>query len=407
MPIFSESESKIFGDILFDVTENTNITRTSPGSKTRALAQATSKKLGRMWGQFDTNIVLSFLDGAEGKYLDFIGSMMGIPRLGEERAGATAIERVVKFYVDVGTFGDINSNSSIVIPSGTIISTGTNQSGILYRLPYSILLPATSTETFVAVEALRAGTTYNLGVNQLIYHNFTGYTNNLNDSLKVTNDAEIVSGQEVENDTNYSFRISNQVLVGEAANLTAIRLSALVVPGVADIILIPYNRGIGTTDLIVKSTLPHASDSLIAAVSEAVFKVSAQGTVPNVRAPIEIGMSMTGTLTLRERLSNNDQDNLTRSVVTNVTDYINNLDIGEDFIVNEVVERVMATSDVIKNVGQANKPLDRVYIHRPTRLEDNKVRSTLLGDFDPENEEKLLIEDRFAGATPIQFGVAT
>jgi hypothetical protein len=118
-------------------------------------------------------------------------------------------------------------------------------------------------------------------------------------------------------------------------------------------------------------------------------------------------MSMLGTLTLRERLSNNDENNLISAVTNNIVDYINNLDIGEDFIVNEAVERIMATSDVIKNIGEATKPLDRVYIHRPTLLEDNRVRSTLLGDFDPENEEKLLVEDTYAGPTPIQFRVAT
>jgi len=407
MPIFAEKESKIFGDILYDIVNETNITRSSPGSKTRAMAQAISKKLGRLWAQFDNNIVLSFLDGAEGKYLDYIGAMMGVARLGEQRATTTSQQRVVKFYVDVGTFGNINSNNSILLPSGTVLSTGPNQSGINYRLPYSVILPSGSTEAYVAVEAIRAGTTYNLGAGQLRYHNFTGYTNQLNDSLKVTNESEITSGKEIENDTNYRFRISSQVVASESANLTAVRLAALVVPGVADIILIPFNRGIGTIDIIVQSTLPRTSDTLLAAVAESVFRQTAQGVVPNVMAPVDIGMSMRGTITLRERISNNEQASLLRTVVNNISDYINNLDIGEEFIVNEAVERVMGTSDMIKNIGSATKPFDRVYIHRPTLLEDNKVRETLLGDFDPENDEKLIVEDRYAGANPISFSVAT
>jgi len=407
MPIFAEKESKIFGDILYDVVTDTNISRTSPGSKTRAIAQAISKKLGRMWAQFDTNIVLSFLDGAEGRYLDYLGAMMGISRLGEVRATTTSQQRVVKFYVNVGTFGDINNGSSILLPSGTILSTGPNGSGINYRLPYSTVLPASASETYVAVQAVRAGVTFNLGAGQLRYHNFTGYTNQLNDSLKVTNEAEITSGREIENDTNYRFRISNQVVASESANLTAIRLAALVTPGVADVVLIPFNRGIGTIDIIVQATLPRTSDTLLAAVAEAVFKETAQGVVPNVMAPIDIGMSMRGTLTLREKISNNEQNDLIRTVVSNISDYINNLEIGEEFIVNEAIERVMSTSDMIKNVGSATKPFDRVYIHRPTLLEDNKVRETLLGDFDPENDEKLIVEDRYAGANPISFTVAT
>lgn len=407
MPIFAEKESKIFGDILYDLVNETNITRSSPGSKTRAMAQAISKKLGRMWAQFDNNIVLSFLDGAEGKYLDYLGAMMGVSRLGEERAAATSQQRVVKFYVDVGNFGDINSGSSILLPSGTILSTGPRQSGITYRLPYSVVLPSTSTEAYVAVEAIRAGTTFNLGAGQLRYHNFINYTNQLNDTLKVTNESEITSGKEIENDTNYRFRISNQVVASESANLTAVRLAALVVPGVADVVMIPFNRGIGTIDIMIQATLPRTSDTLLAAVAESVFKQTAQGVVPNVMAPIDIGMSMEGTLTLRERVSSNEQSTLISAVTNNVSDYINNLEIGEEFIVNEAVERVMGTSDNIKNVGSATKPFDRVYIHRPTLLEDNKIRETLLGDFDPENDEKLIVEDRYAGANPISFTVAT
>lgn len=406
MPIFAETEGKIFGDILYDVVNNTNITRTSPGSKTRALAQATSKKLGRMWKQFDINMVQAFLDGASGRYLDFIGAMMGLPRLGEVQATATSSQRVVRFYVNIGTFGDINSGSSIYLPSGTIISTGQYGTGIRYRLTTAVYLPLDVGEQYVSVEAVVTGTGANIGAKQLIYHTFTNYTDTFNGSLKVENVSEITTGQQVETDTNYRFRIANQTLVSEAANITAIRLTALSVPGVADIALIPFWRGIGTYDLLLKAVTPSVPDSLIAAVEEAVYKTTAQGIVASVRGPVEVGMSMIGTLTLKSALSVTEQNNITQAVTTNVSDYINNLDIAEDFIVNEVVERVMATSEVIKNVGEANKPLDYVYIHRPSRLEDNKLRSTLVSDYDPDDDEKLLVENVYAGDTPILFRIA-
>ena len=40
MPLFAETEEKIFGDILFDVVSTTNISRTSPGSKARISSHA-------------------------------------------------------------------------------------------------------------------------------------------------------------------------------------------------------------------------------------------------------------------------------------------------------------------------------------------------------------------------------
>jgi uncharacterized phage protein gp47/JayE len=403
MPLFAETEEKIFGDVLFDIVNDTNITRASPGSKTRAIAGAMSRKMGRMWSQFDLNMVQAYLTGAEGRYLDLIGGMMGVNRLGEESAGVTSTERVLRFYVDVGTFGGVNSGNSIYIPAGAIISTEPNNNGIRYRTPFAVILPSDQEELFVAADALRPGTGSNIGSNQLVYHNFTDYAGALTNSLKVTNEAEIVTGNDIESDTNFRFRISNQILVGEAGNQTAVRLAALIVPGVADVIGIPYNRGVGSFDLLIKSTTPSVPVSLLNTVQEAVFKTTSWGMVATVRAPIEIGVSLSAVLTLRRKLSVTEEEEILSATGQNVTDYINNLDIAEDLIVNEIVERVLSTSDLIKNIGTAGKPLETLYIHRPSRLEDNKVRSTLLGDYTAEAEEKLLVEDRFAGATPIQI----
>jgi len=405
MPIFAESESKIFGDLLFDVVNNTNITRTSPGSKTRALVQALSKKLGRQWKTFDQNIALGFIDGANAKYLDFIGQMLGLPRHGETTSSISAADRLVRFYVDLGTFGTINSSSSIILPAGRVVSTGSAGSGITYRIPFQTLLPSDQSESFVAVEAIRPGAAANVGAGQLIHHDFTDYTDSLNNSLKVNNEGEINVGREIEGDTNYRFRLSNQVIAAERANQTSIRLTALAVPGVADVSLIPYFHGIGSFDVLIKATVPSVSASLEQAVWQAVWKNQGYGNVSSVRGPREIGVSMIGDLTLKHRATSDEQASIVSSVTTNVSTYIDNLDIGEQLIFNEMIERVLSTSDLIKNVGTTTKPFDKVFIHRPSSLEDNKVRNTLLTDFLPEADEKLLVENQYAGATPILFRV--
>jgi len=403
MPVFALSEERILGEILYDVVNNTNITRTSPGSKTRAFAQAFSKKLGKLWSQFDQNYVQAFLNGAEGRYLSYIGAMMGVPQLGEIPASATSSQKVVQFYVDTGYFGDINGGSSILIPAGQIISTGTSGTGLQFRVTNATYLLLDSREAYVSVEAIRTGTTSNIGANQLRYHDFTDYVDSFNDSLKVRNVSEISSGRGIESAANYRYRIANQVVSSEQANLIAVRLAALVVPGISDVIIIPYFKGIGSFDVLVKASTPTVSDSLIAMVSEAVSKVAAQGIVTNVRGPIETGMSLIGTLTFKRAISTTDKNNIINAVTQNVIDYINNLDISEDFIVNEGVERVMSTSDEIKNIGVANQPFDKIYLHKPSTLEDNKVREILLGDYDPDEDEKLLVENVYAGATPILF----
>lgn len=407
MPLFSQTESNIFADILLEVLNDTNITRTSPGSKMRALVEAVSKKMGRMWQQFDLNMVQAFLDGAEGQFLNFMGDMMGVERLGESSASISSNDQNVRFYVDSGTFGDINGGSSISIPSGTIISTESDSEGVRYKVSFNTVLSATDSETYISVQSLRTGTNVNVGTGELIYHNFINYTDAANNTLKVLNEVEVIAGQDVEVDTNYRYRIANQVLAAEAANPIAIRLAILTVPGVADIVQLPFNRGVGTYDVLVKSTTPSISDSLISTIQNAVNGVAAQGVDVSVKGPRELGIAMVGTLYLRNKITTQEETTLLDNVVSNVTDYINNLDIGEEFIVNEVVERVLATSATIKTMGIPTKPLDNLYLYTPSRLEDNKIRSTIIQDLAPEIDERIIVENRYAGSTPILFRVST
>ena len=150
---------------------------------------------------------------------------------------------------------------------------------------------------------------------------------------------------------------------------------------------------------------PSISNSLITVVQEAVNKVTAQGLVTTVRGPVEVGVSLTGILYLKKIVSAQEENDIIDAVTLNVTDYINNLDIAEEFIINEVLERAMSTSDTIKTVGTYIKPFESIYIYRPSRLEDNKVRSTLITDFTPKSDERVITENAFAWTVPILFSI--
>lgn len=401
MPLFAESEEKIYGDILVDVVNSTNISRTSPGSKMRALIEAVSQKLGRMYSTFDLNIGQAFLDGAEGQFLNYIGDMMNLPRQGETGASVGVQDRIVRMFVDIGNFGDINSGNPITIPTGTLISTAPGGAGIAYRTVISTVLAADVDEAYLAVESVRTGTANNVGANQLVHHTFTGYDDSVNNSLQVTNDSDVSQASDVESDSNYRFRIANQLLNLETSNPTSIRLTALAVPGVADVEIVPFHRGIGTYDLLIKSTAPNISQSLIDAVSEALIDVTAQGIVPEARGPKEIGISVVASLTYRRVLSESEQSSIIQAATDNVTAYINNLDIGEDFIAQEVLERILDASDLIQKVGTLTQPFDNLYIYKPSRLEDGKTRSTLVEDYEADVDERVIVENRLAGSTPI------
>jgi uncharacterized phage protein gp47/JayE len=406
MALFAESEDNIFGEILFNIANETNIRRSSPGSKTRAIAEALSSKLGQMYQVFDTNIALAFIDGATGQYLDFLGNILGLTRLGETAANSLSTEQNVRFYTQLGTFGSINSGQAINIPAGTIVSTGPNGTGIQYQVPYPVILPANLSVYYVGVQALGTGSTNNVGAGQLIYNNINTYTQSVQKTLLVTNDGEITSGQDAETDVNFRYRIANQVVSAESANLTSIRLAVLIVPGVADTVLIPFNKGIGTIDILLKATTPSVPAGLIGAVQDQISNVVAAGIVANVKGPYETGFSLVGTLTTTTVLSPSDQSNLITTVTNNVINYVNNLDIAQPLILEQLEQVVLSSSSQIKNVGTFNQPFDQLYIYQQTKLQDNKIRSTLLKDYTPAADEKVLVELVNAGSTPILFTIA-
>ncbi len=395
MPLFAEPQEEIFSDMLLNVMKNTGITRTSPGSKARSLIESLVQKIAEMQTIFDQNMGQAFLDGAEGQYLDYIGEMLGIGRIGEKPASIGSGDKVLRFYRD-------RTTTQLTIPAGTVVSTSDGQSGTSYKTIAQVVMPAGNTlgtEVYVSAISTSTGSTQNVGKGTLTFHNLPASTH---PHLYVTNEADITTGQDIEDDSNFRFRIANQIFSAEAANETSIRMAALSVPGVADIVMIPFFRGIGTFDMLIKATTPSVSDSLLAAVREKLFPIIAQGVSFDVRKPRETGVSMSFNITLTKTISSEEQSELQTQIQQAIISYIDNLDIGEDLIVNEIIQRVMEIDDNIKNIGTAGKPIEELIVYKETDLQDNKLSEVVFNggaspvDYVVEIDEKLLIHSTLA-----------
>ena len=402
MPIFERTVDELTGFIVRDILNNTSITTTAPGTKMRTLIEATSKRLNRAYRTFDANIMMSFVRHAKGKYLDMIGEIFGLERITATKASADANSRIVKFYVenDVDKFGDLNNGNDIFLPAGVAISTQepTASSSRLaeFELASDTVLNKNLSEQYVSVVAKATGTYSNVGRYQLKYHDFNGIDHP--EYLKVINEGAIQNGEEDENDPSFRYRISKQVTAAEAANETSLRLAALSVPGVADVVMLPYHRGIGTLDILIKATTPLVSDSLIAAVQSAVADKAAVGSSIVVRGPDPLALRFEISLYARRILTRAEEDDIANNVKRNLILYVNSLDIGEDFVINEAVQRVMDVSDDIKNMGTASRPFDNVYIGRYRSDQDSFTYSKLvdqngmLVDYSPEDDERIIVD---------------
>jgi uncharacterized phage protein gp47/JayE len=187
MALFARAFQDLMADSLADLSQNTGITKLSAGGIARALLEALNRRLADAYNTFDLNLARAFVSASTGQYLDLMGTLLGITRSVSSPASAHAEEQTIKFYVDSGVFGDINGGVDILLTAGRTISTGPQSTGIVYTLTDDFVLSKNSNIGWVSAQAIATGDGSNLGSGSLLYHNFIGYSDYLNNTLLVTN----------------------------------------------------------------------------------------------------------------------------------------------------------------------------------------------------------------------------
>ena len=151
-------------------------------------------------------------------------------------------------------------------------------------------------------------------------------------------------------DEDYRARIVNQVYVVAGANLTAIRLKALAVEGVTDVIFKQYSHGAGSFSCYVITDNAQTSRSVLNAVQAAIDDAKAYGIYADVKSPVLIPVELMVRLIFSNDTGAAEKNTIRQSVVRETRDYVNKLSIGETFIVNELIQRIMDVSTKIKDM---------------------------------------------------------
>lgn len=397
MPISNYHDVNIaLQDSLDTLNSNTGITQTTPGGKARAILEIMATEHGRLAESFDIEIAEAFVRTASGDSLDLIGELVGVTRKEAQKASVDASHGNVRFYVISGTFGDITGGVPVTITKGTQITAETTIAGTTRAVTYitseDVELGTSATEVYASAISRDSGSRASTGAGTINNHNFTGYAEYQSDALKVTNTSGIVGGTDRESDINYRYRISNVVVASEAGNLTAITLAALGVAGVADVSIVPYDRGSGSFSVYIKSIYPTVSDALLDKVRESVERVKSFGNSAVILSPKSVGLEATVTLRYRSAITADQKDVIETLVEDEIISYVNNLDIGEEFVRQELVSRILNVSEEIKSIGQTNKPFDDLFIYKESRLSDNRVRYTLIDNYIAFSDERMIVE---------------
>jgi uncharacterized phage protein gp47/JayE len=399
MVIFYEDKySELMANAIQELRATTDISQLTAGAKARALLEIVNREIGAAYRTFSRDFIQGYVKEARGENLDLIAELMGVTRGQATRNDVTEVSEIQKFYVDSGTFGSINTingiPTSFTIPAGTIIQNRVEADvqPIQYRLVDNVVCAGGETEAYGAIEALEFGTIANVGAGSLIRHNFEMYADYLAGTLKTKNIEGITFATDVESDANLRFRLINKTLEGEAANSISVRMAALGVSGVADVLLDEFSHGIGTGAVYIKGITPLVNESLLATVQATVGSTKAFGNFVDVKAPPLVGVEMVVGLNLMQRRPQREEDDLVARVRTVLYQYINSLDINEALEPDLLVRKVLRVDPNIKSIGTSTRPIEYLYVWKFSAAEDNRVRRLAMEGYQARNFERVVVE---------------
>jgi uncharacterized phage protein gp47/JayE len=337
--LFKKNYGELVQQSLSYLMLNTNITNTNVGGITRSLIEIINKNISEYYEVLDVNMTMSFLSTAEGYFLDLIGAMFNMPRYQPVSASASVNDSAQKFYVTTGTLFDYIGTG--VIPINTVVSS---QDGLIsYTVSSDTNFAAGATEVYVPIRSVSSGSSMNVGLNILTTHNL-GIGN-----VFTTNVSAIVSGTDTESDSNYKYRLVNATVSQEKANEISVRLAALSVDGVADVVIRPYARGIGTYDVIVIPVEGIAGDGLVSQVQSAIEAVQAYGMKGTAIKPGIVPVNIEVKIVFISGMTDFQQSEIRAMVKSTIEKYIVNIPIGDSFILNEMRQQIMDVSPKIKD----------------------------------------------------------
>lgn len=400
MGLFAKNPNDIIKESIEYMQSNTAISSTGPGSKFRSLLEIIKQQLDEAYNTFDQNIAVGFVHGSHGKYLDYLGEMLGVTRGKAISSQIYDDSNTIKLYVTSGTFGDINSSSNIVIPKGTKLWAKKNGQNIYFITTKEETLLAASSSKFISAMALKSGEESNVGASTITNHEFSNYTDSQNNTLKVTNITSIDSASNEESDENYRYRIINSSLANMAGNNMSLRMAALSVGGVADVKIIERHYGASRVGILVKSTTPTISDNLLAIVQDSVNKVKSEGINVVVSAPDYLSMSFSIKLNLKPSTTPNEKEIIKSIVKNTIADYVNNLDIGEEFNSTQLYRNIITSHDNILSLGSSGKPFESIIITKQLPNTTFTINKNVVQNYSPMEYEKIILS---TSATSVTF----
>lgn len=182
-----------------------------------------------------------------------------------------------------------------------------------------------------------------------------------------------------ESDNDYRYRISQQCLVLATSNETAVRLAALTTDGVYDVKLKKYAMGTGTFTVIVILENDTDKNTVLSNVTNNVNDTVGYGIRFKVVTPTLTYVKFKYKLYLKDNVSDANAQTIRYDVQSNLSEYINTLEVGEDIIIDKLTQIIMNTSDDIISIQNLDYRINNqkaLYVNQSCRWFERFALST-------------------------------
>ncbi len=354
--------------------QNTDVTLLTPGSTARALIDALSSEVAGLYTILDRAMMQAFVSSASGVFLDLLGEMVGVQRRSETAAFTAETDQNIRFYVTTGVLRDYLSS----IPTGTVVTSIDRT--IVFVVDGDTTIPTNATEIFVTARAQTVGADSAVGPGILVSHGLS------QPNVFVTNTDAITTSSGVEDDASMRYRIRYAVRTAEGSNQLAVRMAALGVPGVSDIIVNPFSMGSGSFEIIILPQGNRVPLSTISGVRTSVAQAVSFGINFQIREPRYVPISVVAEV-LSPSVPNYLQEQIRSSAAQSIRRYVGQLRPGDTMVINRIREAVLATDTRITDVTLREVRVNR----RPILLSNYLLKPDELFIPDPEEAEPFAV----------------
>jgi len=390
MPDFIGNFGEVVSRGINELTGKTLIRHMTPGGTARAILEILGKEMENLSNIQDANLRKAFLPTTYGQFLDHFGATVGLAKYPQRNAEALSTDRVFKFSVRNGaTFGSINAGNGFTISAGTILTSPASSSieeasaysdidtpdsigdrSVHFSTSTDVWCGPLETEVYVGAAGLTPGRDANLAIGGMVSsHNFVSYSDYIARSLLITNERPLLNGTDEETTASFRYRISKALTAAEKANNVAITNAVLAIPGVADLIILPYDDGIGRFNVYIKSISSVVSDKTVEDVQLAIDEVSAVGNKGYARKPYEVGIEIDSTLIYRQAYDADTKAQIRESLIVAAISYLNSLDLGQPLIASDLEAELRQVDNRILAVGNNRTTFfDSLFAYYPARL---------------------------------------